>query len=187
MKIVDFFKNIFNKKQSQGLLNKPKTKYQKYVESIDDLELCEMFINGITPELENVKEKYGVGDYPLQTKISVADSIEIAKKFFESIDINFAKKVNDIILGTNPDVILETKNADFAETTNPDEKPVKVRVPIRGDLRQLYEFVHECTHTFDIDNGWTETRLVLAEVAPQCMERLLDEYLLGMSEAELKK
>ena len=82
---------------------------------------------------------------------------------------------------------METKNVDFAETTNPDEKPVKVRVPIRGDLRQLYEFAHECTHTFDIDNGWTETRLVLAEVAPQCMERLLDEYLLGMSEAELKK
>jgi len=93
LKIVDFFKNIFNKKQSQGLLNKSKTKYQEYVESIDDLELCEMFINGITPELENVKEKYGVGDYPLQTKISVADSIEIAKKFFESIDINFSKKL----------------------------------------------------------------------------------------------
>lgn len=76
MKIVDFFKNIFNKKQSQGLLNKPKTKYQKYVESIDDLELCEMFINGITPELENVKEWYQ------KPKCNIAQNESISKLEF---------------------------------------------------------------------------------------------------------
>ena len=189
MKIADFFRNLFNKKSNQKLLNTPKTKYHKLVESIDDFELCQMFINGMTPELENKRVKYGDKpyDYPLQTKVSVADSVEIVKKFFESIDEEMAKKVNNIISGTNPDIILETKNVEFAETTDPDKKPVNVRVPIRGDIRQLYEFVHECTHTFDIDNGWTDTRMVLAEVGPQCMERLLDDYLLEMSEAELQK
>ena len=189
LKITVFFRNLFNKKSNQKLLNIPKTRYHELVESIDDFELCKMFIDEMTPELENIRVKYrdNPDDYPLQTKVSVVDSIEIVKKFFESIDKKMAKKVNDIISGTNPDIILETKNVNFAETTDPDKKPVKVRIPIRGDIRQLYEFVHECTHTFDIDNGWTDTRMVLAEVAPQCMERLLDGYLLEMSGEELQK
>ena len=189
MKIVDFLKKIFNKSSKPKLLNKPKTKDQEYIEFLDVYELCKMFIDAITPELEDIRVKYGETpyEYPLQTKVSVVDSIEIVKKFFESIDKEMAKKVNDIILGTNPNIILETKNVQSAETTSPHIKPVKVRVPIRGDIRQVYEFAHECVHTFDIDNGGTDTRRVLGEVAPQCIERLLDDFLLEMSEEEMKK
>ena len=38
--------------------------------------------------------------------------------------------------------------------------------------------MHELTHTLDIDNGDTNTRRVLGEIAPQCMERLLDIFLI---------
>ena len=190
MRIVDFFKRIFNKKTNPQTLNGQRTRYSEYVEFIDDFELSKMFIMEITPELESARIRYGGGktyNYPLQTQISIPDSIEIAKRFFESIDADFAKKVNDIIFGNNPNIILETQNVNHAETTGPNERPVKVRVPIRGDIRQLYEFIHECTHTFDIDNGWTDTRHVLGEVAPQCMERLLDDFLLEMSDEEMHK
>ena len=50
-----------------------------------------------------------------------------------------------------------------------------------------YEMIHELTHTLDIDNGDTTTRRVLGEVAPQCMERMLDNYLLTMTDNELNK
>lgn len=189
LKIVDFLKKIFNKSSKQRLLNKPKTKDQEYIEFLDVYELCKMFIDAITPELENIRGKYGEipYEYSLQTKVSAADSIEIVKKFFASIDKEKAKKVNDIISGTNPNIILETKNVQHSEATSPHIKPVRVRVPIRGDIRQLYEFAHECAHTFDIDNGATDTRRVLGEVAPQCIERLLDDFFLEMSAEEMKK
>lgn len=38
--------------------------------------------------------------------------------------------------------------------------------------------IHELTHCLDVDNGDTDARRVLGEVAPQCMERLLDQYLI---------
>ncbi len=56
MKIVDFFKRIFGKKDNKQLLNAPKTQYQELVESIGDLELCKMFVErttrNVTPEIE---------------------------------------------------------------------------------------------------------------------------------------
>ena len=63
MKIVDFFKRILRRKDDKKLLDAPKTQYQKLVESIDDLELCKMFVEratrSVTPEIEKVIQKYG--------------------------------------------------------------------------------------------------------------------------------
>ncbi len=56
--------------------------------------------------------------------------------------------------------------------------PININVTEYGDLRDIYGLIHELTHSFDIDNGDTSTRRILGEVAPQCMERLLDNYLL---------
>ena len=99
------------------------------------------------------------------------------------------KKYNAIVNGSNPNIMLQMEefNGKGASVNSPEKVPVKVYVPIRGDIRQLYELVHECTHTFDIDNGDTSTRKVLGEVAPQCMERLLDDFLLGMSDEDMRK
>ena len=84
------------------------------------------------------------------------------------------EKYNAIVNGSNPNIMLQMEefNGKGASVNSPEKMPVTVYVPIRGDIRQLYELVHECTHTFDIDNGDTSTRKVLGEVAPQCMERL---------------
>jgi len=195
MKIVDFFKRIFNKKTNQQTLNGQRTRYSEYVESIDDLELCKMFVErttrSVTPEIVKIIQQYEgkTYDYPLQTRISKDDSLELARRFFESIGNGFCEKYNKIINGGNPNLIfkMEEFNGKGACVTGPDKMPVTVYVPIRGDIRQLYELVHECTHTFDIDNGDTPTRKVLGEVAPQCMERLLDEFLLKMSDEDMQK
>ena len=195
MKIVDFFKRILRRKDDKKLLDAPKTQYQKLVESIDDLELCKMFVEratkSVTPEIEKVIQKYGnkLYEYPLETKISIGDTIELAQRFFGSIDRGLYEKYNAIVNGSNPNIMLQMEefNGKGASANSPQKMPVTVYVPIRGDIRQLYELVHECTHTFDIDNGDTSTRKVLGEVAPQCMERLLDDFLLGMSDDDMQK
>ena len=191
MKILDFFRKIFNKELKQILLKSPKTRYQQLVESIDDLELCKLFLGSITPELIKQYQRYGAKAYefPLQTRISKEHTIEIVQKFFEEIDDEMLRKVNDIINGNNPNIKLQMKENDNsgASVSQPDKFPIVVNVPIRNDIRQLYEFIHELTHTLDIENGDTETRRVLGEISPQCMERLLDDYLLGMSDEEMQK
>ncbi len=195
MKIVDFFKRILRRKDDKKLLDAPKTQYQKLVESIDDLELCKMFVEratkSVTPEIEKVIQKYGNKpyEYPLETRISKENTIELARRFFESIDNGLHEKYNAIVNGSNPNIMLQMEefNGKGASVNSPEKMPVTVYVPIRGDIRQLYELVHECTHTFDIDNGDTPTRKVLGEVAPQCMERLLDDFLLGMSDDDMRK
>lgn len=195
MKIVDFFKRILGRKDDEKLLDAPKTQYQKLVESIDDLELCKMFVEkatrSVTPEIEKKIQKYGNKpyEYPLETRISKENTIELAQRFFESIDRGLYEKYNAIVNGSNPNIMLQMEefNGKGASANSPQKMPVTVYVPIRGDIRQLYELVHECTHTFDIDNGDTSTRKVLGEVAPQCMERLLDDFLLGMSDDDMRK
>ena len=191
MKIIDYLKRIFNHKTNQQLLNAPKTRYEELVDSIDFLELSKIFINGITPDVTKTIPRYGSNpyEYPLQTKITTDHTIEIIQEFFESIDENMLKRVSEVIDGKNPEIKLnaEKYNGKGAEVSNPNQKPIIIYVPIRGDIRQLYEAVHEFTHIMDIDNGDTETRRVLGEVAPQCMERMLDDFLLGMSDSEMKK
>lgn len=195
MKIVDFFKRILGRKDDEKLLDAPKTQYQKLVESIDDLELCKMFVEkatrSVTPEIEKEIQKYGNKpyEYPLETRISKENTIELAQRFFESIDRGLYEKYNAIVNGSNPNIMLQMEefNGKGASANSPQKMPVTVYVPIRGDIRQLYELVHECTHIFDIDNGDTSTRKVLGEVAPQCMERLLDDFLLGMSDDDMQK
>jgi len=170
--------------------------YAKKVESIDDLGLAKMFKESITPEIEQTIQSYDkncdIYDYPLQTSISEQHTKEIARKFFSSIDSEISAKIIDIIDGKNPDIQLEMKPFDgkhgaSVSSPDPSNKPLKVFVPMRGDLRQLYEFVHELTHTLDIANGDTITRRILGEVAPQCMERMLDTFLLEMTDEEMRK
>ena len=201
MKIVDFFKKIFGKNDNKQLLDVPKTQYQDLVESIDDLELCKMFVErttrNVTPEIEKAIQPYQqyqqagnmVYNFPVQTTITKENTFELARRFFESIDDAFGEKFNNIVNGNNPNIVLEMEdyNGKEASTTNPNEMPVTVYIPIRDDIRQLYELVHECTHTFDIDNGDTPTRMVLGEVAPQCMERLLDDFLLELSNEDMQR
>lgn len=77
--------------------------------------------------------------------------------------------------------IFEKYGKSLDKEGNPREAEVsnlsEVYCPRRVDLRDLYGIVHEVTHTFDLRNGDTESRKIFGEIVPQCMERMLDEYL----------
>ena len=174
MRIIDLFNKIFNRNHNkQHMLINVDERYSQLVESIDGKDLSKKLIGNITPELEAARTKY-VGDiygYPLQTKVSVSDTRALVKKFFSSINPDLYKWVCDIDADVNPYAKLD-KNYQGIEScvTNPNQLPVAVRLPVRGDLRQVYEAVHELTHTFDIKRGDTTTSRVLGEIACQSME-----------------
>ena len=46
----------------------------------------------------------------------------------------------------------------------------------------MYSLVHEISHTLYVQNQFSEARMILGEVIPQCMERMLDSYLIGLAE-----
>ena len=197
MKIKEVLERFLNKLIKQPKKQLPQLNIDEYsqkVEAIDDIEIGRMFEKSVTQNVTQIIQKYSTNasmyEYPLETKISEHDTIELAKQFFVDIDSEISSKINDIIDGKNLNIILAMKPYDGTEgahASNPNKTPIRVCVPIRGDIRQLYELIHELTHTLDIGNGDTTTRRILGEVAPQCMERLLDEYLLSMSDEEFKR
>ena len=196
MKFKDIIKKLINKFliKQKSLLTINFDKYTEIVETIDDLGLSKELENNMPQDLEEKISRYNsiedVYNYQLKTKISEQDTLEIVKSFFESIDNDISIKINEILENKSNDVYLEVSKYDGtgeANTGNSDNKPIRVFAPIRGDLRDLYNLVHELTHTLDIENGDTDTRKVLGEVAPQCMERMLDQFLINMSEDEKQK
>ena len=44
----------------------------------------------------------------------------------------------------------------------------------------MYSLVHEISHTLYVQNQFGEARMILGEVIPQCMERMLDGYLIEL-------
>lgn len=46
----------------------------------------------------------------------------------------------------------------------------------------MYSLVHEISHTLYVQNQFSEARMILGEVIPQCMERMLGSYLIGLAE-----
>ncbi|MBR2743974.1 MAG: hypothetical protein IKE01_01580 [Clostridia bacterium] len=191
MKIVDLFRNILSKRNNQKALCSPEEKYEQMSSSIDGIELSKMLMDSITPILKDRRQQYGnqdVYNYPLQTKISVADTGELVKKFFSQVDADLYEKVCDIDNGISQYATIDRNYRGMQGfTSNPSQLPVTISIPIFGDLRQLYVAVHEMTHSFDVENGDNTTRKILGEIAPQCMERLLDDFLLNLSDDEMKK
>ena len=53
-----------------------------------------------------------------------------------------------------------------------------------GTLTDVYALVHEISHTFYVQNGFNESRMILGEVVPQCMERLLDVFLMDLTDEQ---
>lgn len=188
------FGRFSEKKETTQKTNTNIDVYAQKVESIDDLELSSEFEKSISHDLMDKIRTYdsvqNIYEYPLKTKVSSENILEIAKDFFKSINPDISTKINEILENKSKDVYLELRKFDGKEdsnVSNPNKRPVRVFVPIKGDLRDVYNLVHELTHTLDIDNGDTTTRKILGEVAPQCMERMLDEFLLSMPEEKRKK
>ena len=128
----------------------------------------------------------------LKSKLTEQQVLDLAKRFFRSLDIDFEKKSESVLDGTNIKFkfitepygqTIENGQPREAELRNFDE----IFCPMRGDLRDLYNVIHEVTHSMDLENGETEARTIFGEIAPQCMERLLDEFLLNMSDTDMQK
>ena len=141
-------------------------------------------------KLENEKSIYNM---PLVSKLSEIQTIELAKQFFSSSSSNLSDKTIQIIENKSSKFkfIFEKYGNSLDNKGNPREAEVsnlsEVYCPRRGDLRDLYSIVHEVTHTFDLENGDTEARKIFGEIAPQCMERMLDEYLLNLNDKDIQK
>lgn len=141
-------------------------------------------------KLENEKSIYNM---PLVSKLSEIQTIELAKQFFSSSGSNLSDKAIQIIENKSNKFkfIFEKYGNSLDNQGNPREAEVsnlsEVYCPRRGDLRDLYSIVHEVTHTFDLENGDTESRKIFGEISPQCIERMLDEYLLNLNDKDIQK
>lgn len=154
------------------------------------------------------------------SKLDSFKVIELAKKFFKSIDSNLLEQVIDIVDGRNPDKyvfniceyegqkISSCNRIEFAENTFPEEMLeilrqkdlnlynrtlelgkrrvyIDIEISFRGSIGDLYCLVHELTHSFITGRG-PITRIA-DEIPSRCMERILDDFLLNLSDEELKE
>lgn len=184
MNFKDFIKQLKNKVLNRMIrLPEHVDYYLEFAEFIDDIDLIEMFEKKMSDNLKTIvfNSKGNVYNYLLITKIQRNDSIQIVKDFFSNIDDELSKKINNIINGKDNkfNLCYDSKWNGENATTNPKEIPIEINVTEFGDLRDVYGLVHELTHCLDVDNGDTDARRILGEVAPQCMERLLDQYLIA--------
>lgn len=140
-------------------------------------------------KLGNERDIY---NFPLSIKLSERQTLELAKHFFASLGTEISDKANQVIDNKNNKFkfVFEEYGRTIDNIGNPREAEVsnfyEVYCPRKGDLRDLYSIIHEVTHTFDLTNGNTEARKIFGEIVPQCMERILDEYLLNLSDRDIK-
>ena len=131
---------------------------------------------------------------PLNTKISLDKTNELTIGFFSFIDKEWGEKVKTILSGENSEIKIERPENNqndeaIVQPINGSRTEMIVVLPKKNNLRQVYETVHELTHVLDLegDTDETATKFLLKETDSLCMEYLLDEYLLGMSDEELQK
>ena len=141
-------------------------------------------------KLGNEKSIYNM---PLASRLSEMQTIELAKQFFSNLGTELSNNATQVLecKSSKFKFIFEKYGKSLDKEGNPREAEVsnfsEVYCPRRGDLRDLYSIVHEVTHTFDLRNGNTEARKIFGEIVPQCIERMLDEYLLNLNVKDIQK
>lgn len=165
--------------------------YAEKTESIDDINIGRVFETQVKAEMDsidlNVMRKY-TNPQPgiITTRLSQEQVIELAKRFFASLDDKKARDAIKVIEGKNKRIKLNIEYGDESngnlEAPHKSKKELPLNCKFVGDLRDLYVLIHEVTHTLDIRNGDHSTRRVLGEIAPQCMELLVDDFLLGLED-----
>lgn len=195
---LNFINSLLNKKEVKEL---PPSQSEKFVNETYSSRALKDVENEIDKDsaLKVLQKSYyqkfrkeDIYNYPLYTNLTKEQTLELAKDFFKNLDSDLSEKAIEVIdnKSKNFNFIFE----QYGNQTNSDGKPREaeftnsneVYCPIRGDLRDLYGIVHEVTHTFDLQNGDTDARQIFGEVAPQCMERLLDSYLLDLDDETLE-
>ena len=205
MKIQDIIKLIVNRPKKRDKLPEGQVsidrehKFDKDVSNnlslIDENNLAKQFqtkmmANGINLNETKVNTTF--------TELTQQQCIELTKKFFNTINPEFNQKVEKIFEGKGENsstqkvfLTMDSKchDSDKSSATSPlsKDEDMSLYIPITGTLLDCYSLIHEITHSFDAIEGDNGTRIVLGEIAPQCMERLFDEFLMSMSEEDLKQ
>ena len=146
---------------------------------INRLKICGIDINKILSECGQ--------DAVLDTIVDRNQAIGIVFGFFCEFGIDVSKLLEE---GKQNNESGQTVYLSFNkgvkrnETTSPTFAGEDVHVYSKetGTLTDVYSLVHEISHTLYVKNQFGEARMILGEVIPQCMERMLDEYLTELVE-----
>lgn len=195
--IVRVFNKIF---RNQNMLEASQS--EKFLQSVLKAGVIREYTDGLERKLnlQYLDNQYGkkigngnnIYDLELKSKLTKQQVLDLAKKFFSSLDKDFEKKAESVIDGksTKFNFIIEPYGQTIinGQPSGPALRNFnEIFCPLHGDLRDLYSVVHEVTHSMDLEKGETEARTIFGEIAPQCMERLLDEFLLNMSDSDMQK
>ena len=146
---------------------------------INRLKICGVDINKILSECGQ--------DAVLDTIVDRNQAMYIVSAFFKEFGIEVSKLLEE---GKQNNESGQTVYLSFNkgvkrnETTSPTfaGEDVHAYAKETGTLTDVYSLVHEISHTLYVQNQFGEARMILGEVIPQCMERMLDSYLIGLAE-----
>ena len=145
---------------------------------INRLKICGVDINKILSECGQ--------DAVLDTIVDRNQAMYIVSAFFKEFGIDVSKLLKE---GKQNNESGQTVYLSFNkgvkrnETTSPTfaGEDVHTYAKETGTLTDVYSLVHEISHTLYVQNQFSEARMILGEVIPQCMERMLDGYLIELN------
>ena len=166
--LMEYFDDI-------GLANKTNNEIN---DLINRLRICGVDIKKVFSECGR--------DSTLKTRVNRNQAIDIVFGFFREFGIDVSKLLEE---GKKSNESGQTVYLSFNkgvkrdETTSPTfaGEDVYVYAKETGTLTDVYSLVHEISHTLYVQNQFGEARMILGEVIPQCMERMLDGYLIELA------
>ena len=159
-----------------GLANKTSNEIN---DLINRLRICGVDIKKVFSECGR--------DSTLKTKVDRNQAIDIVLGFFIEFGIDVSKLLEEGKYNNESEQAVHlsfNKGVKRNETTCPTfaGEDVHAYAKETGTLTDAYSLVHEISHTLYVQNQFGEARMILGEVIPQCMERMLDSYLIGLAE-----
>ena len=109
-----------------------------------------------------IKDKEIPSDLELTSTISSETMCQLSKDFFNSLGKSFSEKAKRIM--------------------DSNSFPSK-----KVSLKELYEYIHQISSSFDLGNGNTDVRKIFGEITPQCIEKMLNNFLLDLDVSDMKK
>ena len=142
---------------------------------INRLKICGVDINKILSECGQ--------DAALDTIVDRNKVIGIVYGFFCEFGIDVSKLLEEGKYNNEREqavYLFFNKGVKRNETTSPTfaGEDVHAYAKETGTLTDVY---HEISHTLYVQNQFGEARMILGEVIPQCMERMLDGYLIELA------
>ena len=159
-----------------GLANKTSNEIN---DLINRLRICGVDIKKVFSECGR--------DSTLKTKVDRNQAIDIVLGFFREFGIDVSKLLEEGKYNNESEQAVHlsfNKGVKRNETTCPTfaGEDVHAYAKETGTLTDVYSLVHEISHTLYVQNQFGEARMILGEVIPQCMERMLDGYLIELAE-----